>query len=679
MRAALLLFLWLPLACDDTRYSAATVLGAEDVGTFSGFGGGDVDEPDSTPQNQPDTTPTNPPDTSSPPDTAPRCDETAPGVWEGEGCGPDTCVCEGPSPCQEREPGVWGCGLCEPGLRLREDGVCVDVDECATGENDCDPNARCENTFGGYSCVCLPGFDGDGRSCEEVVADPLLVDDISAHSGHVCAVQLDKTVVCWGRNHLGQAAPPPGEFEKVVVSVDTSCGLTTGGEVVCWGDDRFGEIVPPEGVFLDLDLDDRSACALDEEGEVVCWGRLDGAVAPPGPFSAISAAGRCALPADGGGVVCWGAANERRHLAPDSTFVEVGRQCALRDDGAAICWSGVLPSEGPLRTHVLAEDAVALSKGVGRCALRASGELVCQGEGARLPEGERFVRLSLGTSVSCGVRADNSVRCWGDALYGQSSPPEGTYTRVATTYVHACAIQTSGALLCWGQDASWVTEPRGAFIQLTAGRFFTCGIRPNGQIRCWGDVERRVTPPAGSYTELSAGDFHTCALRRDGRIVCWGDNDEGQLNAPSGVFIDLNAGRYHTCAVRADGTGVCWGGVTSEDGAWGNPPGRFRQISAGGAFSCGVREDRTVTCWGNNDFGQLSVPGGDRFAAVYAGDRDACAIDLDGFVRCWGRSYYGQANPATHVGAFLQLEVGAGYNCGVREDRTLTCWGAVAR
>ena len=45
--------------------------------------------------------------------------------------------------------------------------VCVNVDECADGAlNDCDANATCTDTPGGYTCACNPGFGGDGFTCQ---------------------------------------------------------------------------------------------------------------------------------------------------------------------------------------------------------------------------------------------------------------------------------------------------------------------------------------------------------------------------------------------------------------------------------------------------------------------------------------------------------------------------------
>ncbi|XP_078609027.1 uncharacterized protein LOC144880613 [Branchiostoma floridae x Branchiostoma japonicum] len=43
-----------------------------------------------------------------------------------------------------------------------------DVDECETGTDNCSPDASCTNIPGSFTCVCNPGYRGDGVTCTDV-------------------------------------------------------------------------------------------------------------------------------------------------------------------------------------------------------------------------------------------------------------------------------------------------------------------------------------------------------------------------------------------------------------------------------------------------------------------------------------------------------------------------------
>ncbi|MBT9557017.1 MAG: OmpA family protein [Myxococcales bacterium] len=62
---------------------------------------------------------------------------------------------------------------CPAGYVAAASGLtCENVDECGDDAlNDCDPNASCTDTPGGYTCECGPGFEGDGMSCQPVDLD----------------------------------------------------------------------------------------------------------------------------------------------------------------------------------------------------------------------------------------------------------------------------------------------------------------------------------------------------------------------------------------------------------------------------------------------------------------------------------------------------------------------------
>lgn len=66
-------------------------------------------------------------------------------------------------------------------------GVDIRVDECATGSHNCDASAECLATEDSFTCTCLPGFTGDGRSCTACV--PV------EHSTNVSCNDLNRTIV----------------------------------------------------------------------------------------------------------------------------------------------------------------------------------------------------------------------------------------------------------------------------------------------------------------------------------------------------------------------------------------------------------------------------------------------------------------------------------------------------
>ncbi|MDP2339497.1 MAG: EGF domain-containing protein [Deltaproteobacteria bacterium] len=105
----------------------------------------------------------------------------------GDACDEDTDECAlalddcGDNTACTDEPFLGFSCACLPGF---EGEPCVDVDECLFADDDCASEATCANTAGSFTCSCDPGFEGDGRTCDDV--DECVVFDDCANDA-TCA------------------------------------------------------------------------------------------------------------------------------------------------------------------------------------------------------------------------------------------------------------------------------------------------------------------------------------------------------------------------------------------------------------------------------------------------------------------------------------------------------------
>jgi alpha-tubulin suppressor-like RCC1 family protein len=269
----------------------------------------------------------------------------------------------------------------------------------------------------------------------------------------------------------------------VTAGDDFACALVNGG-VKCWGDNAQGQLglgtmsttpvaapvaVPGLSGIVEIAANGDDACARTSSGAVECWGYPYSFTATPTLVPELSAvqiaAGQdfaCALRASPGGVACWGQ-NDSGQLGNGSTnstgntpvnvlnitdAIQIGvgatHACAVRAGGEVLCWGG--NSYGQLGigqtdevSHPVPESVVGLSNAV-------------------------EVHLGLG---SCARRSDGSVVCWGqELLAGNQAAFAGPYLTtpgasvagliaqtISTEDVHACAIDGLRNVWCWGDDA----------------------------------------------------------------------------------------------------------------------------------------------------------------------------------------------------------------------------------
>ena len=107
--------------------------------------------------------------TDAPDSSGPRDEVALDDVTLRLGCGNG--IMEGAEACDDWNTdsgdGCAGdCSLAEVGWTCEgsQPTVCADIDECATGADDCLPNSTCDNQEGGFTCPCDAGYQGDGQT-----------------------------------------------------------------------------------------------------------------------------------------------------------------------------------------------------------------------------------------------------------------------------------------------------------------------------------------------------------------------------------------------------------------------------------------------------------------------------------------------------------------------------------
>ena len=190
-----------------------------------------------------------------------------------------------------------------------------------------------------------------------------------------------------------------------------------------------------------------------------------------------------------------------------------------------------------------------------------------------LQAGQHWVDMEVGGYVTCAVRNDQAVFCWGAGDYGQLAVPNeagGTkWQQVALGEVAVCGIMVNGTVQCWGDNSyAQLQVPNVGSLEwtsLSVSHITCCGVLTTGEGRCWGSnfYGQTNVPALGGWLYISAGAYHSCGLLTSREIVCWGFSDDGSTVVPAlegnDSWIQVSCGFRHTCAISELKGLQCWG------------------------------------------------------------------------------------------------------------------------
>jgi len=223
------------------------------------------------------------------------------------------------------------------------------------------------------------------------------------------------------------------------------------------------------------------------------------------------------------------------------------------------------------------------------------------------------VKTEAGFGKSCAL-VGNGVRCWGtgtgdgynlEISYSTPVVPVGLASGVRDISVgstHSCALLSNGSVKCWGKNDSGelgdgtsthrnspvnVVGLPGDIKAISAGGSNTCALTLSGEVYCWGYLQTASHPSSltpvkiisSEAKQISVGDV-ACALMNDGTVTCWGSNSEGRMGRgfysewddvgmthtfnPGSVnalnqVVSISSGQSAVCALKSNGSVMCWG------------------------------------------------------------------------------------------------------------------------
>jgi Regulator of chromosome condensation (RCC1) repeat len=222
--------------------------------------------------------------------------------------------CWGPRSCSEFRLKIAGLGDAKKDIYPKRRPQ-VDSPLMFSGDNNYILTSFCTLTRKSEVKCTIEKSDGGERSVFDFTAVESGAASITGGAYLSCALMKDRSVVCWGRNGIGnfdeyrtlvlkdrenlgmehrvRIAVAKGIDDAVQVSASTNghhvCAVVAGGSVKCWGEGSFGKIgngktdehggiyyspVAVKGISdaVSVSAGNNHSCAVLSDGRVMCWG-----------------------------------------------------------------------------------------------------------------------------------------------------------------------------------------------------------------------------------------------------------------------------------------------------------------------------------------------------------------------------------------------------------------------
>jgi alpha-tubulin suppressor-like RCC1 family protein len=246
--------------------------------------------------------------------------------------------------------------------------------------------------------------------------------------------------------------------------------------------------------------------------------------------------------------------------------------CAVDGDGGVTCWGGNVLSQTCLVNGLrYLDNATPVAQLAGARHVGASWGGTCA---ALEPDG-RVVCCGLDDSRQTG--APDASDCSGRACTGPTRVGSvQNAVQVAVGNGHACAVLSTGEIVCWGAD-----DHGQLGVAPDGGVKATCTNMSAAVVPCSEVPPTSVTAPGSSFVQVAVSDGTTCGLTAAGQVLCWGSNEvnelgrgHGRSSGPNPVpdlvlvgqgaalssVVGIFAHNGMACGVVASGDVYCWGG-----------------------------------------------------------------------------------------------------------------------